>query len=97
VTAKRLTNPRGQILDAIRASMRERGIPPTMRELADTVGLASTSSVEHHLRVLAEQGAIRRLPGAARAVVIADIHPTQDEAAPDAPGTAPDPQKEIQP
>ena len=93
--AKRLADPRGQILAAIRESMRTRGYPPSLRELAETVGLASTSTVTHHLRVLETQGAIRRDPDRARAIVIADIYPTQDEAAPVAPGAAPDPQKEI--
>jgi repressor LexA len=94
VTAKRLTDPRGKILAAIRASMKERGYPPTVRELGDAVGLSSTSSVLHHLRVLREQGLITRAPGSARALVIADIHP-ESEAAPDAPGAAPDPKKGI--
>lgn len=91
------TAARGRILAAIRTSMRERGYPPTTRELADAVGLASTSSVIHHLRVLAEQGRIRRDPDRARAIVLPDIHPVNDEAAPDAPGTARDLTKEIHP
>jgi repressor LexA len=87
MTAKRLDDPRGQILAAIRTSVRERGIPPTLQEIADAVGLSSLSSVHHHLRVLQKQGAIRRDPDKARAIVIADIYPVNDEAAPVAPGS----------
>src|SRR5688572_23805687 len=36
------------------------GYPPTSREIADAVGLASTSSVSHHLRVLEDNGFLRR-------------------------------------
>lgn len=80
MTAKRLSDPRGQILAAIRTSVRERGIPPTLQEIADAVGFSSLSSVHHHLRVLQKQGAIRRDPDKARAIVIADIYPPEDGA-----------------
>jgi repressor LexA len=48
------------ILDVIHASVRERGYPPTIREIAALVGLASPSTVAHHLDVLEERGLIRR-------------------------------------
>jgi repressor LexA len=78
VTAKRLTDPRGQILAAIRSSMRTRGYPPTMRELATAAGFSSTGTVSYHLRAMAADGLIRRDPGKPRALVIADIHPRNE-------------------
>jgi hypothetical protein len=78
VTAKRLTDPRGQILAAIRYSMRTRGYPPTMREIAAAVGFSSTATVSHHLRAMAADGLIRRDPDKPRAIVIADIQPTEE-------------------
>jgi repressor LexA len=91
VTVKRLNDPRGLILDAIRTSMRTRNYPPTLREIAIAVGLDSTSSVAHHLKAMEAAGLITRAPGHARAIVIADIHPTESETAPVAPGAASDP------
>lgn len=37
----------------------ERGIPPTVRELAEFVGMRSTSSVQYWLDELAEDGLVR--------------------------------------
>ncbi|HEX6686009.1 MAG TPA: transcriptional repressor LexA [Candidatus Limnocylindrales bacterium] len=36
------------------------GYPPTTREIADAVGLASTSTVSRHLKTLEDQGFLRR-------------------------------------
>ena len=41
-----------KILDFIAATLRARGYPPSVREIARAVGLASTSAVHHHLQVL---------------------------------------------
>ena len=38
-----------KILDYIAATLRARGYPPRVREIAKAVGLASTSAVHHHL------------------------------------------------
>ena len=39
-----------KILDYIAAMIRANGVPPSVREIARAVGLASTSAVHHHLR-----------------------------------------------
>jgi len=57
-----------QILTVIRQSIRERGYPPTVREIGALVGLGSTSSVAHHLRVLERHGLFRRDAHGSRAV-----------------------------
>lgn len=44
-----------RILECIRDFIRERGYPPTVREIAREVGISSTSVVDYHLRRL-EQG-----------------------------------------
>ena len=41
-----------KILDYIAATLRARGFPPSVREIARAVGLASTSAVHHHLQIL---------------------------------------------
>ncbi|WP_326692360.1 MULTISPECIES: winged helix-turn-helix transcriptional regulator [unclassified Streptomyces] len=45
-----------RILRAARKIIVERGEPPTMRELADAVGLSSASTVAYHLQRLRERG-----------------------------------------
>ncbi|MFC4127549.1 transcriptional repressor LexA [Nocardia rhizosphaerae] len=53
--------PRRQhILAVIRDSVLAHGYPPSAREIADAVGLRSTSTVSKHLRALEEDGFLRR-------------------------------------
>ena len=63
-----LTARQRTILDVIRASVNERGYPPSIREIGDAVGLTSTSSVAHQLRTLERKGYLRRDPNRPRAV-----------------------------
>lgn len=63
-----LTSRQRTILDVIRASVNERGYPPSIREIGDAVGLTSTSSVAHQLRTLERKGYLRRDPNRPRAV-----------------------------
>jgi repressor LexA len=51
---------RQRILDCIALALEERGYPPSVREIADAVGLASTSAVHHHLIALERDGLIER-------------------------------------
>ena len=71
-----------QILDFMRRTTAERGFPPTVREIGEAVGLASPSSVSHHLRALERLGQIRRDPNLPRAVVIAEPQADADSAPP---------------
>jgi SOS-response transcriptional repressor LexA len=49
-----------KILDVIAATIRARGFPPSVREIAKAVGLASTSAVHHHLQILEKEGYLER-------------------------------------
>jgi repressor LexA len=51
---------RQRILDCIAQTVEERGYPPSVREIADAVGLASTSAVHHHLLALERDGLLER-------------------------------------
>ncbi len=66
-----LTPRRREILDFIAQTTEERGYPPTVREIGAAVGLKSSSSVHHHLRVLEEQGYISRDGSLTRALRVA--------------------------
>jgi repressor LexA len=57
-----------RILDFIAATLRARGFPPSVREIAKAVGLASTSAVHHHLQILERDYAAIRLGLAAELV-----------------------------
>ena len=67
-----------RILEVIRQSNRERGYPPSVREIGSIVGLGSTSSVAHHLKALERHGLLRRDAHGARAV---DVRGPDDDAA----------------
>ncbi|QBJ98231.1 transcriptional repressor LexA [Rhodococcus sp. ABRD24] len=64
----KLTDRQRKVLEVIRASVAERGYPPSIREIGDAVGLASTSSVAHQLRTLEHKGFLRRDANRPRAV-----------------------------
>jgi repressor LexA len=66
---------RQRILDCIARTVAERGYPPSVREIADAVGLASTSAVHHHLIALERDGLIERSVNASRAL---RLTPRQD-------------------
>jgi repressor LexA len=55
-----LTERQRRILTVIRDSALRYGYSPSTREIADAVGLASTSAVARHLRVLEDLGFLRR-------------------------------------
>jgi repressor LexA len=63
-----LTRRQLAILDVIRDSVQRRGYPPSIREICESAGLASTSSVAHQLTMLERKGFLRRDPNRPRAV-----------------------------
>lgn len=86
-----LTTRQRVILTIIREAVERRGYPPSMREICDEAGLASTSSVSHQLSVLEQKGFIRRDPNRPRALEVrfphdaprsnvTRLHPAHDDA-----------------
>ncbi|GAB5080311.1 transcriptional repressor LexA [Arthrobacter sp. AD-310] len=69
-TARGLTPRQKKILETIQRSVNENGYPPSMREIGDTVGLASLSSVTHQLSQLEKLGYLRRDPKRPRAMEV---------------------------
>ena len=65
-----LTPRQRRVLDVIRDSVDSRGYPPSMREIGERVGLTSSSSVSHQLRVLEHKGLLRRDPNRPRAIEV---------------------------
>jgi len=68
--AEALTGKREQILDFIGQCLRDRGYPPSVREIGDAVGLASPSTVHTHLAVLQREGYLQRDPTKPRAIQV---------------------------
>ncbi|MCI1641252.1 MAG: transcriptional repressor LexA [Actinomyces sp.] len=71
-----------QILELVRASVGEHGYPPSVREIANAVGLASPSTVKHHLDSLEKAGYLQRVPGRPRALEVTPTAPAAPEARP---------------
>ncbi len=65
-----LTPRQQRVLAHIKEALETRGYPPSMREIGEAVGLTSTSSVSHQLRVLQEKGFIKRDPNRPRALEV---------------------------
>ena len=57
-----------RIIEYIATAVRESGYPPSVRELAAAVGLASTSAVHHHLSALEREGLLERDATQSRAI-----------------------------
>ena len=73
-----LTARQRQVLEFIDAEVRQRGSPPSVREIGLAVGLSSTSTVHAHLAALQEKGYLTRDPTKPRAL---EIHFEPDSGA----------------
>ncbi len=65
-----LTLRQRRILEVVKDTVERRGYPPSIREMGDAVGLASSSSVAHQLKVLEAKGYLRRDPNRPRALEV---------------------------
>ena len=63
-----ITARQRRIIEYIRKTVQERGYPPTVREIGEAVGLASSSSVHAQLANLEKRGLVRRDPTKPRAM-----------------------------
>lgn len=69
MTERPPTERQARILEVIREFTRERGYPPSVREIGERVGLSSSSTVQSHLKSLEKRGLIHRDPTKPRALV----------------------------
>ena len=65
-----LTDRQRAILDFIVEQQRDRGYPPSVREIGEAVGLTSPSTVHTHLATLQRRGFLRRDPTKPRAIEV---------------------------
>ncbi|MFD2704720.1 transcriptional repressor LexA [Salibacterium lacus] len=69
----KLSKRQQQILDYIKDEVKLKGYPPSVREIGESVGLASSSTVHGHLARLENKGYIRRDPTKPRAIEVLEL------------------------
>lgn len=68
VLTPRLTDRQQAVLDVLRSHTAQHGYPPTVREIGEVLGMASSSTVHSHLAALERAGIIERDPTKPRAL-----------------------------
>jgi repressor LexA len=68
-----LTPKQAEILAVIKDNLRQKGYPPSVREIGQAVGLSSSSTVHGYLRKLEKKGFLRRDPTKPRAIELLDL------------------------
>nr|WP_136250833.1 transcriptional repressor LexA [Ningiella ruwaisensis] len=63
-----LTPRQEEVLNLIKATMIETGMPPTRAEIARQLGFKSANAAEEHLKALAKKNVIEILPGTSRGI-----------------------------
>ena len=74
-----------QILDFIRQSIQSDGSAPTLKEIAEALGVSSLATVHEHLETLEKKGLIRRKSGKTRAIEIVGKYVAYQEGGFEAP------------
>ncbi len=68
MTSANLTKRQYQVLKAIYRIIKEKGRPPTLRELGEKLSIKSTKGVSDHLKALEQKGWIRRVKRQSRGI-----------------------------
>lgn len=67
---EKLTRKQTKILNLIKDEIKLKGIPPSIREICNAMGLSSTATVHEHLKRLEQKGYINRCPSKTRNIEI---------------------------
>ena len=67
-----LSTRQEQIIDYIRAFLRRKGMPPTVRDIQEGCQISSTSVVDYNLQQLQRKGVLRRTPSLARGIELVE-------------------------
>lgn len=68
--SEKVTKRQQAVLDCIEECIREKGYGPTVREVCQSLGLSSPSTVHVHLKALEEKGMIKRDPLKSRSIAL---------------------------
>ena len=74
---EKLTARQREVLSFLIRFLKERGYPPTVREIAHHLGLKGPRSPKKRLDALEEKGYIRRNPGKSRAIEVMGVSPSR--------------------
>jgi repressor LexA len=69
-STKELTPTQQRVFNFLEDYLRERGFPPTLREIASHFGLRGPKAPQKTLNILERKGYIRKVPGGSRAIEI---------------------------
>lgn len=72
----KLTPRQQAVLDLVVAGLRVVGVPPTLREIRDQLGLRSIGAVQDHIRALERKGMLQRRGRTARGLSVAGSVPS---------------------
>jgi repressor LexA len=75
-----LTERQRDVLSFIEEHLTRRGVAPTLREISERFGFASTASAQKHIALLQRKGYLRREKHQKRGLVLADRPPTDAAA-----------------
>jgi len=67
---KGLTETQEKVFNFLKDFLREKGFPPTLREIASHFGLTGPKAPQKTLNILERKGYIRKIPGGSRAIEI---------------------------
>jgi repressor LexA len=67
---EKLTPRQQQVLDFIAAYIDDHGYPPTMREIAEHIGVVGNATAIFHLEALERKGYLKRESGSSRGIVL---------------------------
>ena len=68
----KLTDRQSEIFEFVAESIRDKGFPPTIREIMEAFRIASTNGVRTTLAALEKKGYIRRRPMLSRGIELTD-------------------------
>ena len=80
---ERLTDRQKEALVFIQEYIEDRGYPPTMRELADGLGLSGPKGAKEYMDILERKGYIRREPESSRALTVIEGGREDHDAGPE--------------
>ncbi len=68
--AKPLTRRQREVYEFVRAEIDRRGVAPSIREIAEDLGVSSTNAAAGHLKALQRKGRIKLLEKTSRGIVL---------------------------
>lgn len=85
MTVEKLTKRQSEVLATLQRLHQQLSYPPSVRELANAMGLSSPSTVQHHLEEIIKKGYLRRVSNQPRALEFVKKPPEKQYETPETP------------